>query len=93
MRGVERQDPAQVRRDVGRRIAEIRLGLGLTQEQAAERLRVSAKGYQALELGVQNLTINTLVRVANALGVRVSELFAAPASREVKRGRPRRKAE
>lgn len=82
------EDPGQVTRDVGRRIAEIRRGLGLTQEQASERVGLSLKGYQFIERGVQNLTIRTLVRVANAFHVRTAELFAAPASREVRRGRP-----
>jgi HTH-type transcriptional regulator / antitoxin HipB len=84
------EDPEQVIRDVGRRISEIRQGRGLTQEQAAERLDLSLKGYQFIERGVQNLTIKTLVRIATALGVRTAELFAAPASREVRRGRPRK---
>jgi transcriptional regulator with XRE-family HTH domain len=85
---VAHEDPEQVIRDVGRRISEIRGGLGLTQEQVAERLGVTLKGYQFIERGVQNLTIKTMVRVASALGVRTAELFAAPASREVRRGRP-----
>jgi HTH-type transcriptional regulator/antitoxin HipB len=84
------EDPEDVIRDVGRRIGEIRQGCGLTQEQAAERLGLSVKGYQFIERGVQNLTIRTLVRVASALGVRTAELFAAPASREVRRGRPKK---
>lgn len=82
------EDPQEVIRDVGRRIAEIRTGLGLTQEQMAERLGMTLKGYQFIERGVQNLTIKTMVKVAGALDVRTAELFAAPASREVRRGRP-----
>lgn len=85
-----REDPDQVIRDVGRRIGELRSGLGLTQEQAAERLDISLKGYQFIERGIQNLTIRTMVGVATMLGVRTADLLAAPASREVKRGRPRK---
>lgn len=85
----EPEDPDEVVRDVGRRIAEIRRGRGLTQEKAAERLDISLKAYQFIENG-QNLTIKTLVKVASTLGVRTAELFAAPASREVRRGRPRK---
>jgi transcriptional regulator with XRE-family HTH domain len=79
-----------VTRDVGLRIREIRQGRGLTQEQAAERVGLSLKGYQFIERGVQNLTIRTLVKVATALGVRTADLFAAPASREVRKGRPKK---
>ena len=82
------EDPQEVIRDVGRRISEIRSGLGLTQEQVAERLGMTLKGYQFIERGVQNLTIKTMVKVASALDVRTAELFAAPTSREVRRGRP-----
>lgn len=89
--GVPRENPAEIVRDVGRRIAEIRAGRDLTQEEAAERLGLSVKGYQFIERGIQNLTIKTLVRIANALDVRTAELFAAPASREIRRGRPRKK--
>lgn len=84
------EDPDELVRDVGRRIAEIRRGRGLTQEQAAELLGLSLKGYQFIERGIQNLTIKTLARIAAALDVRTAELFAAPASREVRRGRPKK---
>lgn len=75
-------------REVGRRIAEIRGGRQLTQEQLAERMGLSLKGYQFIERGIQNLTIKTLVRVANALEVRTVDLFAKPATNEIRRGRP-----
>jgi transcriptional regulator with XRE-family HTH domain len=87
---VAHEDPDEVVRDVGKRIGEIRRGLGLTQEQVAERLGMTLKGYQFIEQGVQNLTIKTMVKVASALDVRTAELFAAPASREVKKGRPKK---
>ncbi len=83
------EDPAEVARDVGRRVAEIRTGLGLTQEQAAERIGLSPKAWQRIEQGTRDMKVGTLVRVASALGVRVADLFAAPASREVRKGRPR----
>ena len=76
--------------DVARRISEIRLGLGLTQEGAAERLKMSLKGYQRIERGLQNLTLKRLARVAAMLGVRPMDLLSVPASREVRKGRPRR---
>ena len=75
-------------RDVGRRVAEIRLGLDMTQEQLAERLDMSLKAFQRVERGLENLTIRRLVRIANALGVRPIELWAIPGSRLVRRGRP-----
>lgn len=73
---------------VARRIAEVRVGLGLTQEAVAERLGISLKGVQRIEQGRQNLTLRTLVRVAQVLGVQVIALFEAPTAKQVRRGRP-----
>lgn len=48
------------------------------------------KNYQRIERGVQNMTLRTLVRIAGALEVRTVDLLEPPASREVRRGRPRK---
>lgn len=80
----------RVTKDVGRRVAELRVGLGLTQEVLAARLRMAPNNLQRIELGMQNLTIRTLVRLASQLGVAVAELFELPRSRVVKPGRPRK---
>lgn len=82
--------PDLVLKDIGRKIAEFRRALGLTQEEAAERLGMPLKNYQRVERGLQNLTVKTLVRVAAALEARAVDLFGEPASREVRRGRPRK---
>jgi transcriptional regulator with XRE-family HTH domain len=84
--------PEWVIKDVGRKIAERRQALGLTQEEMAERIGMPLKNYQRIERGLQNLTIRSLVRIAAALQTKTLELFGAPLSREVRRGRPPRKA-
>ena len=85
----EPQEPDRVLKDIGRRIAEIRSARGLTQEAFAEQiLGVSLKYVQAIESGRENLGVASLVNLANRVGVRVIDLFAAPASRAVARGRP-----
>jgi transcriptional regulator with XRE-family HTH domain len=86
---VRRLDPERATVDVGRRVAELRRARGLTQEQFAERLGIAANALQRIELGMQNLTIRSLVRLANGLGVPLAMLFEAPASRAVRPGRPR----
>lgn len=88
--GVPKEDFDRVIHDVGRRIAECRRDLGLTQEEFAERLGMAPNNLQRVELGMQNLTVRTLVRVAKALGVKTGELFEAPRDRTVKVGRPAR---
>lgn len=87
------EDPERLVRDVGRRIVELRRSAGLTQEEFAEAMRSSVQYVSRVELG-ENLTIHSLAKIANVLGVRVADLFQAPgpAARAVKRGRPRKPA-
>lgn len=71
-------------------MAELRVNAGLTQEKFAERVaRVSLKYLQRIEAGRANMTVLTLAKFAARLGVEVRELFEPPASRDVKRGRPK----
>lgn len=75
-------------RDLGRRIAELRGEHSLTQERYAERLDVSLRYIQSIEAGLENLSVESLGKLAKALRVPVAEFFVAPASRTVRRGRP-----
>ena len=86
------QDPKRVLRDVGRKIAEGRVKRGLTQESLAEALERSVQYASRVEMG-ENLSISTLTKVANAIGVSVISLFEAPTEEpRSKRGRPRKPA-
>jgi transcriptional regulator with XRE-family HTH domain len=75
---------------VGRRIAELRMDAGLTQEEAAAQARWAWRVWQRLERG-QNISLRRMAYVADVLGVRVKSLLTAPepASRRVKKGRPK----
>jgi transcriptional regulator with XRE-family HTH domain len=86
---VRKLDPDRALKDVGRRIAELRRDRGWTQEALAERLGLQANNLQRVELGMQNLTVRSLVRLANGLGVSLASLFEAPRDRTVRPGRPR----
>ena len=70
----------RVRRDVGRRVAELRRAAGLTQDAYAERLNCSVKYVQRVERGDENLTLETMVKLVNGLGVRPVELLKPPRS-------------
>ena len=59
---------------VGQAIAAARRAGGLTQEDLAERLETAVRNVQRIEAG-QNVTVNTLSRIAIALGVAVVELI------------------
>lgn len=63
---------------VARRIAAHRRTLGLTQEDLAGRLGIALKNLQRLESGRQNLTLNTIARVAAALDIDVDLVFVDP---------------
>jgi transcriptional regulator with XRE-family HTH domain len=74
---------------VGRRIAELRRKLRLTQAELAERLETTISNYQRIEHGFQNLTILTMAKIAAALDTTVVALLKAPRAAKPKRGRPR----
>ena len=61
---------------LGRRIRELRLAAGLTQEKTAHAAGVTFKHYQSIEGGKVNATVTTLTAIAGAIGVNVGALFA-----------------
>lgn len=73
---------------IGRRIAELRRARGLTQEALAEKIEVTPRYLQSVEGGHENLTVGSLVDLANALRVHVAALFEPPAETSPARGRP-----
>ncbi|WP_076606291.1 helix-turn-helix transcriptional regulator [Cystobacter fuscus] len=60
---------------VGKRLRELRLERGLTQEQAAEAIGVHPKHMIKMEQGGANFTMATLVAAALAYKVPLRELF------------------
>ena len=63
-------------RRLGERIREERRKLGLTQAQLAEAVDISDTYMGAIERGERSLTLDTLVRLVNRLGVTVDYLLA-----------------
>lgn len=61
---------------LGERIREERLRRGLTQAQLAEDIDISNTYMGAIERGERCLTLDTLVRLVNRLGVTVDYLLA-----------------
>jgi transcriptional regulator with XRE-family HTH domain len=77
--------------ELGLRMRELRQENGLTQEQAAERLGMLAPNYARIEQGRMNVTVETLVRLADVFEVPVRALFENATFRETRRpGRPAR---
>lgn len=61
---------------LGERIREERLKLNLTQAQLAEDIEISDTYMGAIERGERSLTLDTLVRLTNRLGVSVDYLLS-----------------
>lgn len=77
-----------LRRKLGRRIRELRLERGWTQEQLAEHAELSWHHISGIERSVTGATVETLVAIATALDVSLSELLLGvdrPAPRELRR--------
>ena len=86
------EDPDHLIREVGRRVLELRRAASMTQQGFAEAMQASVQYVSRIERGQENLTLHTLARIANVLGVRVLDLLQPPADTvaEVRRGRPRK---
>ena len=61
------------------RIREIRKNLGMTQDELSEKSGISRATVWKLETGDEVTMTKTLLAIAKALGVSVSELFAEDA--------------
>lgn len=60
---------------VGRRIQDARVHGGLTQESVFLAASLNRAYYQGIEAGRENPTLETLLRIARAIGVPVAELL------------------
>ncbi|WP_240417378.1 helix-turn-helix domain-containing protein [Paenibacillus periandrae] len=60
---------------LGARLRHERLKQDLTQEKLAEKIEVSHAYIGQIERGERSLTLDTLVRLANQLGVTVDDLL------------------
>jgi transcriptional regulator with XRE-family HTH domain len=72
------RDPLLV--EIGARIRTIRLAIGMTQKDLADRAGVSPAYIYLVETGGQNLTITVLVRLAKSLGTSIEELLRGSTS-------------
>lgn len=66
---------SEANRALGEAIRAIRRERGLTQEAFATEAGIDRSYYGALERGEFNMTVDTLVTVAHALGVPPSEVW------------------
>ncbi len=63
------------KRLIGTRIKELRKKRGLSQEQVAQAANLTAKHLSSIEVGKENPTLDTFLKLADALGVELWELL------------------
>lgn len=66
--------PAAAAREIGRRVRERRLLLGLTQREVADAVGVSREQVSKWEKGAKHLSLGSLLLLGPALGVDPGEL-------------------
>lgn len=60
---------------IGKRIKVARIRMEITQEQLADRVSVSPTHLSNIETGSARVSLTTIVKIANALGVTVDDLL------------------
>ena len=80
---------AQVLGFIAANVRRERLRLDETQESFAERAKFVTRFYQRIEAGEVDLSISTLVRLSDALGVEPSVLLQPAPAASRPPGRPR----
>ena len=62
--------------DLGKRIRELRNErIGLSQENFARKIEMDRTYFASIELGKRNVSIINIKKIADGLGVSLSELF------------------
>lgn len=61
--------------DLGKRIRELRLETGLSQEKFALKVDMDRTYYASVESGKRNVALINIKKIADGLGVSLSELF------------------
>lgn len=65
--------------------------LGLTQQQVTDHIDIDLRHFRRIERGTENITIETLVRLADALQLPPISLLRKAKPRPPQTGRPRRR--
>lgn len=62
--------------DLGKRIRELRQQTGLSQEKFALKIGMDRTYFASVETGKRNIAIVNIKKIADGLGVTLSDLFA-----------------
>lgn len=69
--------PEIVKNNLGRKVRELRLSLNMSQTALAAKAETHQEFISDMERGEANPTLETIVRIATALGVHLDELFVS----------------
>ena len=64
-----------IKETVGKRIKFLRNQIGISQEELADRANIDRTYITSVECGKRNISIVNIEKIANALGVTLSNLF------------------
>ncbi len=64
-----------IAKDLGNRIRSLRLQVGLSQEKFALKIGMDRSYFASVEAGRRNISLYNIKKIANGLGVSLSELF------------------
>ena len=67
-------DP-KTRKEISNKLKKIREDKGMTQEDVATKAEINTNYYAQIERGVVNTSVNVLLRIAKALGVKSAEIL------------------
>jgi Helix-turn-helix. len=86
---LHRQTPRYRRaaKALGLQVRALRQAKGWTLEEAAEKGDLDLKHWQKIEAGTVNVTLVTLVRIAEGLGETLGGLFVTPVAPRVRRSK------
>ena len=65
-----------ITKELGERIKETRNKIGISQEKFALSIRMDRTYFASVEAGKRNISICNIKKIADGLGVSLSELFA-----------------
>ena len=65
-----------ITRELGERIRQLRNNIGLSQEKFALSIEMDRTYFASVEAGKRNISICNIKKIADGLGVTLSELFA-----------------
>ena len=65
-----------VKEMIGARIKDLRTAKGITQDRLSELVGINSKYLSSIERGKENPTLNTILKLAEALDAKVDDIFA-----------------